>query len=219
MPPVDKGAGNAKKVLSRRGRVVGIIRRNWRQLAGSLDLTSLPTANAVAEDATMVLFRPHKKGLPPMLLTTRRAEVLPVSATCILFLLIQSIVKQVLRGQWVVAVMDQWPTWSPHPMGHYVSLLGPLGDKTAETKLVLHEFGVPHEAFSPAVMVCGRAVIITMPIMFCFRQACLPSSDWKITEEIAKEGGRVDLRHIPVVSIDPPGCKARRFLSLCSRVY
>ena len=54
--------------------------------------------------------------------------------------------------------------------------------------------------------------------MSCFREACLPASDWKITEEIAKEGGRVDLRYLPVVSIDPPGCKARSslgaFLSL-----
>ena len=56
--------------------------------------------------------------------------------------------------------------------------------------------------------------------MSCFyREACLTASDWKSTEEIAKEGGRVDLRYLPVVSIDPPGCKAARssldtFLSL-----
>eukprot|EP00952_Eustigmatos_sp_NYUAD-ZCMA_P007826 32954-Eustigmatos_ZCMA.PRE.1 len=35
--------------------------------------------------------------------------------------------------------------------------------------------------------------------------ACLPPSDWKITPE--NSVGRRDLRHLPVMSIDPPGCK------------
>jgi exoribonuclease R len=30
-------------------------------------------------------------------------------------------------------------------------------------------------------------------------------ADWKIAEEVVAQ--RTDLRHIPVVSIDPPGCK------------
>ena len=80
LPSEDKATGNAKKAPARRGRVVGIIRRNWRQLAGSLDLTSLPTTAAV-DDATTVLFQPKEMKLPPMLLTTRRAEVFTI---CIL---------------------------------------------------------------------------------------------------------------------------------------
>lgn len=35
--------------------------------------------------------------------------------------------------------------------------------------------------------------------------ACLPPGDWKITEDIIAQ--RTDLRHLPTVSIDPPGCK------------
>ena len=35
--------------------------------------------------------------------------------------------------------------------------------------------------------------------------ACLPPVDWAITEENSR--GRRDLRHVPVMSIDPPGCK------------
>lgn len=30
-------------------------------------------------------------------------------------------------------------------------------------------------------------------------------TDWKITEDVVSK--RTDLRHLPVVSIDPPGCK------------
>lgn len=70
-----------------------------------------------------------------------------------------------------------------------VRSLGIDGDKSTETAVLLHEFGVSHEDFSPAVM------------------ACLPPKDWKINEDIATADGRVDLRHIAVVSIDPPGCK------------
>ena len=35
----------------------------------------------------------------------------------------------------------------------------------------------------------------------------MPPPDWKITQDVINEPGRVDLRDIPVVSIDPPGCK------------
>lgn len=80
LPSEDK----TKKAPARKGRVVGIIRRNWRQLAGSLDLTRLPATTALAEDATTVFFRPKELKLPPMLLTTRRAEVFPLATVRIL---------------------------------------------------------------------------------------------------------------------------------------
>jgi exosome complex exonuclease DIS3/RRP44 len=35
--------------------------------------------------------------------------------------------------------------------------------------------------------------------------ACLPPADYEITEADMKD--RVDLRAVPVLSIDPPGCK------------
>ena len=63
--------------------------------------------------------------------------------------------------------------------------------------MLLHEFEVPHEAFSASVL------------------ACLPPPGWSIAADqgIADSlgqgggGGREDLRRLPVVSIDPPGCK------------
>jgi exosome complex exonuclease DIS3/RRP44 len=53
--------------------------------------------------------------------------------------------------------------------------------------VVLHEFDVPNAAFTAEVM------------------ACLPPDGWSITPGLVAQ--RTDLRHIPVVSIDPPGCK------------
>ena len=68
-----------------------------------------------------------------------------------------------------------------------MKVLGSAGDKEVETQVLLHEFDVPHEAFTPEVM------------------ACLPPADWQITEDVVEQ--RTDLRYLPVVSIDPPGCK------------
>jgi exosome complex exonuclease DIS3/RRP44 len=152
------------------GRVVGIIRRNWRQYAGSLDMRDAQVTRGGDVEgavATSVQFVPVDKRIPRIWISTRRVEEL---ADCRM-----------------LVTIDQWPATSLYPYGHYVSVLGKNGDKGVETQVLLHEFDVPHEAFSSAVM------------------ACLPHKDWSITEDVVRE--RTDLRHIPVVSIDPPGCK------------
>lgn len=56
-----------------------------------------------------------------------------------------------------------------------------------QTQVILLEHDIPHESFSGKVL------------------ACLPPDDWAITPE--NSAGRKDLRHLPVLSIDPPGCK------------
>ena len=140
--------------------------------------------------------------------------------------------------------------------------------------MLLHEFDVPHEAFTPEVMAClppegwvwvramlmwlgGWAIALscwhcwhcgrcwrcwriscfmwsgasdrcglllsydTMPLsspittqhtnispltnIWTYKNILLYIYSWKITEEVVAQ--RTDLRHIPVVSIDPPGCK------------
>jgi exosome complex exonuclease DIS3/RRP44 len=138
------------------GRVVGVIRRNWRQYAGSLEFTS-DTSDAsgtgsgardaamdVAEDngdasggnafSTTCLFVPVNRRIPRVLISTRRVE-------------------ELARSRLLVAI-DHWPADSLHPQGHYVRVLGPAGSKEVETAVLLHEFDVPHEAFTPEVMAC-----------------------------------------------------------------
>ena len=92
-----------------------------------------------------------------------------------------------LQGNRMLVCVDSWPAYAPYPLGHFVRILGKDGEKDAETAVLLHEFDVPHTDFTSEVM------------------ACLPPTDWSITEEEVSK--RTDLRHIPVVSIDPPGCK------------
>lgn len=94
---------------------------------------------------------------------------------------------QELSGKRIVVTIDSWPEYSTHPIGHCVKVLGNIGDPEIETQILLAEYGVASEDFSTEVM------------------ACLPPKDWAISE--ADLVGRTDFRHIPVVSIDPPGCK------------
>lgn len=127
------------------GRVVGVIRRNWRQYAGSLE-PAVTTAASVMDvggdveglggnhSSTAMLFVPVNKRIPRVLISTRRVEELAQSR--------------------LLVAIDHWPADSPHPQGHYVRVLGIAGTKEVETAVILHEFDVPHEAFSPEVMAC-----------------------------------------------------------------
>lgn len=94
--------------------------------------------------------------------------------------------EELLNKRLLVAI-DHWDIYSNYPQGHYVRVLGNDGEKDAETKVLLHEFDVPSNDFSADVM------------------SCLPSSSWSITEDLVSQ--RIDLRHLPIVSIDPPSCK------------
>lgn len=133
---------------------------------GQPDL-SLDTIDASDDASERALFIPLDQKLPRVLINTRRLE-------------------ELMKCRVLVSI-DSWPCNSAYPIGHFVRSFGSAGVKDVETSVLLHEFEVPYESFSPAVM------------------ACLPPPDWKITEELIAE--RTDLRHVPVVSIDPPGCK------------
>lgn len=115
------------------------------------------------------------------------------STTCVFFavdkkippILIRTTQRERLIGMRIEVAMDSWPITSPYPLGHYVRTIGEAGSKDVETEVLLQEHKIPHEPFPAKVL------------------ACLPPTDYKI--EYTPE--RADLRHIPVLSIDPPGCK------------
>lgn len=74
------------------GRVVGIIKRNWRQYCGMLQVSELT-------DATRHLFIPAEKRIPKIRIETRQA--------------------QTLRSQRIVVAIDCWPRDSRYPLGKY----------------------------------------------------------------------------------------------------
>uniref|UniRef100_A0A7S2B4Y1 Ribosomal RNA-processing protein 44 n=1 Tax=Octactis speculum TaxID=3111310 RepID=A0A7S2B4Y1_9STRA len=100
---------------------------------------------------------------------------------------IQTRQRDNLVGKRILFAIDSWPASSKLPNGHYVSTIGNSGDKAIETEVILLEHDIPCEAFSGEVL------------------SCLPEEGWTITPE--NSVGRRDLRHLPVMSIDPPGCR------------
>jgi len=160
-------------------RVVGIVRRNWRQYCGSLQATDGPAGasdlgegvaggDIVASAASVpVLFEPVDAKVPPILIETRQ--------------------RGALQDKRLVVAIDRWDPEDRYPRGHYVRTIGPIGERAAETEVILAEHDIAWKPFSPEVL------------------ACLPPADFTITPE--NSVGRVDCRHLDVCSVDPPGCK------------
>lgn len=129
------------KLTERRmtGRVVGIITRKWRQYCGILQMNSVP-------GATKHLFISAERKIPKVRIETRQAEQ--------------------LSKQKIVVAIDNWPRHSRYPMGHFVRVLGIIGDKDTENEVLLLENDVPHSKFSEEVL------------------SCLPKMPWIITDEV-----------------------------------
>ncbi|PZC85547.1 hypothetical protein B5X24_HaOG216655 [Helicoverpa armigera] len=121
--PVDKSDDEVTPT----GKVVGIIRRKWRQYCGILMPSKFP-------GATRHLFTPAEKCIPRVRIETRQSEV--------------------LAKQRILVALDSWPRNSRYPLGHFVRALGPIGDKNAENEVILLEHDVPHARFSEAVIAC-----------------------------------------------------------------
>lgn len=175
---------DAHESLRPTGKVVGILRRNFANYAGSIfEKSKAPVGLSVT----------HSMSEREKIATDCEREHPDGTTTCVFFpvdrkippILIRTTQRERFLGQRIVVAMDSWPSNSPYPLGHYVETIGPAGSKDVETKIILQEHKIAHEPFPAAVL------------------ACLPPNDYKI--EMVPE--RADFRHLPVLSIDPPGCK------------
>ncbi len=105
----DKIKGAAKSADVRpTGKVVGIIRRKWRQYCGILQKS--PVAGSIKH-----VFVPAEKKIPKIRITTRQAGA--------------------LAGQRIIVAIDSWPRHSRYPWGHFVRALGAVGDKATENEV------------------------------------------------------------------------------------
>ncbi|KAK3086411.1 hypothetical protein FSP39_018074 [Pinctada imbricata] len=107
------------------GKVVGIIKRNWRQYCGMLQPSAM-------KESTRHLVITAEKRIPKIRIETRQAKD--------------------LMGQRIVVAIDNWPRNSRYPQGHFVRKLGNVGDKATENEVLLLEHDVPHTGFSEAVL-------------------------------------------------------------------
>jgi exosome complex exonuclease DIS3/RRP44 len=169
------------KSLRPTGKVVGILRRNFANYSGSIfeKPSVLSSSKTVTEREKIAsqYEREHPDGTTTCVFFPVDSKIPPI--------LIKTTQRERFLGQRIVVSMDSWPSYSPYPLGHYVKMIGPAGSKDVETEVLLQQFKIAHEPFPAAVL------------------ACLPPNDYKI--KMVPE--RTDLRHLPVLSIDPPGCK------------
>jgi len=115
-------------------RVVGIIKRNWRQYVGHIDRDTVKSTSKTSRQQQTVFLIPMDKRIPKIRIRTRQAGE--------------------LLGQRVLASIDAWERDSRYPFGHFVRSLGELESKGAETEALLLEWDVQYRPFPKTVLDC-----------------------------------------------------------------
>ncbi|KAL7544358.1 hypothetical protein ACHAWF_007745 [Thalassiosira exigua] len=144
------------------GKVIGIIRRNFRrnycgsvctvdakEKDGDEDATGEGAEGAAERDV-----HPHDA------LAARHEREHPDGASTVVFVpvdprvppvLLRTAQRERLEGMRVLVAIDSWPSDSELPLGHYVGTLGKAGEKETETGVLLNEFRIPCEPFPAKV--------------------------------------------------------------------
>ncbi|KAI1433316.1 RNB domain-containing protein [Xylaria sp. CBS 124048] len=115
-------------------RVVGIIKRNWRQYVGHVDPSSVSQTAKHSRKQESVFLIPMDKKVPKIRIRTRQAGE--------------------LLGKRILVTIDSWDRDSRHPIGHLVRSLGELETKSAETEALLLEYDVQYRPFPKTVLDC-----------------------------------------------------------------
>ncbi|OAQ81645.1 mitotic control protein dis3 [Purpureocillium lilacinum] len=115
-------------------KVVGVIKRNWRQYVGHIDPSSASRASTQGRKQDSVFLIPMDKKIPKIRLRTRQVSE--------------------LLGKRLLVTIDAWDRDSRHPVGHFVRSLGDLETKAAETEALLLEWDVQYRPFPKTVLDC-----------------------------------------------------------------
>jgi len=130
----ERGAIPTGSLKQPTGRVVGIVKRNWRAYVCHIDSTSLSSSHTTSLSQQTVFATPVSRLLPRIRLRTRQAPT--------------------LIGQKILVTIDRWEATSRYPEGHFVRALGKVESKEAEQESLLLEFDVPYRPFGRAVLDC-----------------------------------------------------------------
>lgn len=115
-------------------RVVGVIKRNWRQYVGHIDKDSIRSRAKESRAQQTVFLVPMDKKVPKIRVRTRQAGE--------------------LLGKRVLVSIDSWDRESRYPSGHFIRSLGELETKGAETEALLLEWDVQYRPFPKTVLDC-----------------------------------------------------------------
>ncbi|AEO54131.1 hypothetical protein MYCTH_2296319 [Thermothelomyces thermophilus ATCC 42464] len=115
-------------------RVVGVVKRNWRQYVGHIDQSSVSQSAQQGRKQDTVFVIPMDRKIPKIRLRTRQVAE--------------------LVGKRILVAIDAWDRSSRHPIGHFVRSLGELETKAAETEALLLEYDVQYRPFPKTVLDC-----------------------------------------------------------------
>ena len=169
------------------GRVVGIVRRNWRPYVAALETSVDNESSESSEEgdsrveqaqpsssrATHVFVVPYDRRVPKV----RVRLSAEAEAAC--------------SGARLVVSVDAWDAGARHPDGHVVRVLGAIGELQTEVDTVLVENEISCPPFT-------AALLASLP-------PSTPQAPWRVPA--AEAARRRDLRGLRVYSIDPPGCR------------
>ena len=138
------------------GKVVGIIRRNFRtNYCGSIftfddsEKDSKEGGMSEREQIASKYEVEHPDG-------TTTCAFFPVAAT-VPPVLVRTTHRERLLGKRILIAIDSWPADSPFPLGHYVKTMGDTGSKDVETEVLLHEHNIPCDPFPAKVSNLDRS--------------------------------------------------------------
>ncbi|OXG95921.1 exosome complex exonuclease DIS3/RRP44 [Cryptococcus neoformans A2-102-5] len=155
----DDAKKNRKEILPT-GRVVGIVKRNWRAYVCHLDRSSLSDSAFTSLAQQTVFATPLSRALPRIRLRTRQAPQ--------------------LVEQKILVTIDNWSPTSRYPDGHFVRALGKVASKEAEQESLLLEYEVPYRPFGKAILNClppeGDSWVVPKKDMECL--------EWRDREDL-----------------------------------
>jgi exosome complex exonuclease DIS3/RRP44 len=131
---VKKAHGKKTITLQPTAKVVGVVKRNWRQYVGHLDPTSLGAIAKGGRSLQSVFVLPMDKRIPKIRVKTRQASE--------------------LVSERVLVAIDSWDRDSRSPTGHFVRSLGGLDTQDAESEALLLEHDVSYRPFPQVVLDC-----------------------------------------------------------------
>lgn len=119
------------------GKVVAVLKKNWRPYVGSFELASTTGSTALlskndVKRPNQLIFVPLDRRVPKIKVVSRQWET--------------------LKSQRVVVAIDGWESSSLLPHGHYVRALGEIGDKHVEAEALLQQHDLHLRPFSAAIM-------------------------------------------------------------------
>ncbi|KAH3745203.1 DIS3-like exonuclease 1 [Pelomyxa schiedti] len=123
-------SGRGGKTSKPCGKVVSIVKRNWRQVVATLPESD---ANQCASQGTSsILVVPFDYRFPKIRIHTKQADKI---SDCR-----------------IIVSIDNWESDSQYPNGHFVKNLGPIGKLEAEMASVLFENGITCPTFTSAAL-------------------------------------------------------------------